>query len=471
MTTLEDLCSISDEEVSTLLSINRSDYHLPIGRNSRLLLIKTLASTMTTVEQAIVGAPDFNTMILEGFTLDEILIRTGYTTLRQIWNMDDNAVYSILKIVIPDVVIGAKDNKWLLAKEYLKEGRIIDGFLLNLPDAKNFIFRHGVDALKVRYSTRKTLATHFDELGLADVLHDYLFEPKYIYLSGIEEVHVYDPATHLKVRTIALPGLMRIAVEGVYGDLLYLTEWIPGSHFVIYSVTLSSPTIVTKVIENAMNPNLYKNLFSYTKGFNPLETVMFLDLDSGEIVDQLEDTPFFEYRGKYLEIGEGDQKELCDIETRLSRTISGDFLGSDQDNLYLFHNKSLIIENIKTGLRLKRLTKDEISPYPSSFSEDIGNTPFQGKLWLTVKVADKNLIKSYDIKTLKPLKAHYDNSSGGLYSGFVVDKDNSQLIVIDIRMNVLMGLVFIPILEDGSTGVPMSSEYLVNFSGANFVLA
>jgi hypothetical protein len=144
--------------------------------------------------------------------------------------------------------------KLLLAKEYHRQGQLIDGYALNFSGSSTFLIRYGVAALKERLAvSRDIISQHFNESALSTVLFDYYFDPKYLYISVDTGIEVYDPKTHKKVRFIKVDDLEEFLI---IDDLLYIHT--KGPILQIYTISLSTVIpVMTKLTGEDLEKYLY----------------------------------------------------------------------------------------------------------------------------------------------------------------------------------------------------------------------
>jgi hypothetical protein len=256
MVSLEYIWDSSDEDFKKLPGmveitevIGDLEYMTFFDTYQRLKVIKALRSRLTSQEQSLIDSPGFGDHIIRHH-LSSTLREYGYTTISEIWRLRTPSVMLCLKQNIDGKLCEFEGQslpqlKVLLLKEFRRRDRVLDGHLLDLPQAFNFLLHHGVNALRLKHLERSIVSEFFDDINLADIIHQYCFEPKYLYLGSSERIYVIDPKIRQIVRVIRVKGISMIKVIGLYGGKLYITGVNPeGSETRVVIVSLSLPTVI-----------------------------------------------------------------------------------------------------------------------------------------------------------------------------------------------------------------------------------
>jgi hypothetical protein len=421
-------------------------------KSNRVALSKLYKSSFSTEEQRVVSNPDFEKIMLDnGYRM--ALYKMNYTTLRVIWDLNFKEVVALMTPQTLSLFGDTPPNprklneyKLLLAKQFQREGRLFDAKLLTIPNSSNILLKYGVEGLRELQDIKDVGASHFDDLGLAGLMTQFMMTNRHLYLADNGKIVVIDPKSHEVIRTITNPlleGLRRIL--GYYNDLLYV---LVGD--IVYTVTLNGQTVTpvdTQVgAYGDTNLYIYKGLMCYQ--VNDEDGVTVEDLETGQILWVLgagELNHNYDYHGKYLC---GGEIRVCyDITTGQKRYMDkGAFIGVVDENTLFFDDDKVPIAVTLSGSETTYPSRDLIlsSAVADSEGSFIG---YNGEIYVIVwGLLDSK--ECYQIKALKTNKVlyHTDEYLSQLY----VDRQNHQLIAMVISKEIYRNetLIFVSI-DDG----------------------
>jgi hypothetical protein len=380
--------------------------------------------------------PKFLAMMDEA-NYDEVVEKITYVSLEDLCGLTSRSIDPLLKyfrelspINTNNGVVVSYDQtvkRYQLVKEYKKRGRLLDAYLLDPPGAADILMRYGLDSLKRYYQTRELLSHLFNELGLADLSSDYVFDTRRIYLALTSCILVVNPITHQVERSIPVAGVSMII--GHYKDNLYVM--IEDS---VFSVSLSLPTVLKIVFKDHYNARIYRNFF-YSIEIEDKDAEqsrwVIKDLDSlSEDRTINVDFESNQTNGKYFNRNGVFYSILNPHVPLIDLTSQARYFGSITEDILLFRiNDQLMTVNMLTGIKVVNKLHRDIQTYCHSRVSEIG------KLYLLSHTGCFHLLVTLNSETLEIISETRLAFATGQLILVSVDSLTNEAIFIDYLSN------------------------------------